>query len=58
MRTQDGSATIMDTRTRQTYHSVYGAITESKHVFIGEGFNVFETHHERLDILEMDWEQV
>lgn len=53
LRTQDGSATIMDTRTRQTYHSVYGAITESKHVFIGEGFNVFATQHERLNILEI-----
>ncbi len=53
--TRDGSSTIYNQELNETYHSMHGAITESKHVFIKEGldhyverngykgvFNVFE----------------
>lgn len=36
--TADGSHSIADSRTGETYHSVHGAITESLHVFLRHGF--------------------
>lgn len=37
--TDDGSCTVYDPRVEETYHSVNGAVTESKHVFTIAGFN-------------------
>lgn len=37
--TNDGSGTIYDPDVDETYHSVNGAVTESRHVFISAGFN-------------------
>ena len=35
--TKDKSHTLLDITTNQHYHSIYGAINESKHVFIKNG---------------------
>ncbi|MBX2925894.1 MAG: tRNA (5-methylaminomethyl-2-thiouridine)(34)-methyltransferase MnmD [Chitinophagaceae bacterium] len=53
--TGDGSLTLVDTRTQQTYHSVHGAIAESEHVFIGEGLHRLLPLHNELVILEAGW---
>ncbi|MBX3253721.1 MAG: tRNA (5-methylaminomethyl-2-thiouridine)(34)-methyltransferase MnmD [Chitinophagaceae bacterium] len=53
--TGDGSLTIVDTRTQQTYHSVYGALAESKHVFISEGLNKILPAQTEPAILEIGW---
>lgn len=37
--TADGSQTVFSDQFQETYHSVNGAIVESKHVFIEAGFN-------------------
>ncbi|NNK80438.1 MAG: tRNA (5-methylaminomethyl-2-thiouridine)(34)-methyltransferase MnmD [Flavobacteriales bacterium] len=38
-RTKDGSATLYSKKYNSHYHSTYGAIQESRHVFIGEGMS-------------------
>jgi tRNA U34 5-methylaminomethyl-2-thiouridine-forming methyltransferase MnmC len=38
--TTDGSNTVMSETFNETYHSIHGAVAESKHVFIEAGFNV------------------
>lgn len=35
--TRDGSHSLLNTTLNETYHSVYGAVQESKHVFIEQG---------------------
>jgi len=35
--TEDGSHTLEDERTGETYHSIYGAVQESRHIFIERG---------------------
>lgn len=37
-KTNDGSATLYNTALNEHYHSVHGALTESRHVFIDNGF--------------------
>jgi tRNA U34 5-methylaminomethyl-2-thiouridine-forming methyltransferase MnmC len=37
--TKDGSNTIFDSSTGESLHSVYGALTESQHIFIQSGFS-------------------
>ncbi|MDY6801649.1 MAG: tRNA (5-methylaminomethyl-2-thiouridine)(34)-methyltransferase MnmD [Bacteroidota bacterium] len=37
--TKDGSSTLYSPVFKEHYHSVYGAINESKHVFIDAGYN-------------------
>jgi tRNA U34 5-methylaminomethyl-2-thiouridine-forming methyltransferase MnmC len=39
--TGDGSHSLLNTALNETYHSVHGAIRESKHVFIKEGLEFF-----------------
>ena len=38
--TKDGSYTLYDPRTSEHYHSVYGAIQESRYIFLEAGFNI------------------
>jgi tRNA U34 5-methylaminomethyl-2-thiouridine-forming methyltransferase MnmC len=45
--TRDGSNTLFNRSLNATYHSVYGAVAESKHVFIQNGLR---TQSERPDI--------
>lgn len=39
--TKDNSLTIFNPELNETYHSIHGAITESKHVFIKNGLQYF-----------------
>ncbi len=41
IKTKDGSDTILIPSQKITYHSIYGAVQESKHVFIEAGLNYF-----------------
>ena len=53
--TKDGSLTIFIPGMNVTYHSVYGAIQESQHVFIGGGLQAVKglQRSESLSIFEM-----
>lgn len=46
--TGDGSRTLFNPATNEPYHSVHGAATESRHVFIGAGFKAVEAAHVRV----------
>ena len=37
--TEDGSHSLKDERTGETYHSIHGAVQESQHIFIERGLN-------------------
>ena len=49
--TNDESHTILNSETNETYHSMHGAISESRHVFINNGLLSFKKKH--IDILEI-----
>jgi tRNA U34 5-methylaminomethyl-2-thiouridine-forming methyltransferase MnmC len=49
--TEDGSNTLYLSEIDEHYHSTYGAVQESQHVFIGAGFNSFTANE--LSILEI-----
>ncbi|MFT3747016.1 MAG: hypothetical protein QM768_01820 [Agriterribacter sp.] len=49
--TQDGSHTISIPEMNVTYHSVHGAIQESKHIFIQAGLHAI--HQSTINILEI-----
>jgi tRNA U34 5-methylaminomethyl-2-thiouridine-forming methyltransferase MnmC len=54
--TQDGSTTLKVEELQVTYHSVFGAVQESKHVFINAGLQYFIQHHkteQSISIFEM-----
>ena len=52
--TKDGSQTVQDSASGVTYHSINGAITESKHVFIEAGLRHLTAGGERnIKILEI-----
>lgn len=54
--TQDGSHTIQLVDTTNTYHSKYGALQESSHIFINNGLRHYIQNNElkdRIAILEM-----
>lgn len=51
--TQDGSHSVLSHKFGVSYHSKYGAITESKHVFIEAGFLPKTIHKKDIQILEI-----
>jgi tRNA U34 5-methylaminomethyl-2-thiouridine-forming methyltransferase MnmC len=52
--TKDGSFTLLNTALGSTYHSRHGALTESQHVFIGEGLNrTWRPSLSEITVLEM-----
>jgi len=51
--TQDGSHTIAIPELQVTYHSTFGAVQESKHVFIEAGLIPLLQSHNRICILEV-----
>lgn len=53
MLTQDGSHTIAIPELQVTYHSTFGAVQESKHVFIEAGLIPLLPSHNRIHILEV-----
>ena len=51
IKTTDGSHTVVDTKTNETYHSENGAINESIHVYIQNGLS--RTTKDEINILEI-----
>ena len=51
--TEDGSHTLLNIELNEQYHSLHGAINESKHVFIESGLCRFIPSKKRLSILEI-----
>jgi len=49
--TDDGSKTLFLPEMNETYHSIFGAKTESEHVFIKAGYKLFA--QQKLNILEI-----
>jgi tRNA U34 5-methylaminomethyl-2-thiouridine-forming methyltransferase MnmC len=43
IQTKDGSSSILNTGLSETYHSVHGALQESRHVFIEHGLNYLQS---------------
>ena len=50
---RDGSSTLLSEKFGVTYHSKYGALQESRHVFIQEGLHYKCVGKKKLSILEM-----
>ena len=48
--TEDGSHSLYVPVLNETYHSTHGAITESRHVFIKEGFQFFVEKYDPTEI--------
>lgn len=51
--TGDGSHTLFLPELREHYHSVYGAVAESRHIFLETGFRFVYRPVERINILEV-----
>lgn len=51
--TADGSHSLLRTDLGEPYHSRHGALTESKHVFIRHGLDMFRRQESRVNILEL-----
>ncbi len=51
--TKDGSNTLYSADFDATYHSIHGAVTESKHVFIAAGLNHIAERTKSISILEL-----
>lgn len=51
--TGDGSHTLFVPRLNEHYHSVFGAIAESRHIFLGAGFNYICRTPEPIRVLEI-----
>src|SRR5208282_6804017 len=49
--TRDGSNTVFSDTFQESYHSIAGAVTESKHVFINAGLRVIRKRN--ISIFEM-----
>lgn len=53
-KTNDGSATLFNAQLNEHYHSIHGALTESLHVYIQNGFiPATQANHSHLKILEI-----
>jgi tRNA U34 5-methylaminomethyl-2-thiouridine-forming methyltransferase MnmC len=53
VQTDDGSSSLMQPEIGETYHSHFGAITESEHVFIRNGFLSVPSDRTEINILEI-----
>jgi tRNA U34 5-methylaminomethyl-2-thiouridine-forming methyltransferase MnmC len=51
--TKDGSDTLLNDSLNVTYHSINGALQESLHVFIKEGYKKLDTNKDKIRILEI-----
>lgn len=51
--TEDGSHTLFVREINEHYHSVHGAISESRHVFIEAGFNHIVVQNPKINLLEV-----
>lgn len=53
IQTNDGSNSLFQTEIGETYHSQFGAITESEHVFISNGLLDLNNENPEINILEI-----
>ncbi len=53
IQTGDGSHTLFVYELNEHYHSTFGAVNESRHIFINAGFNYFKNITEQINILEL-----
>lgn len=55
IQTEDGSSSLMHTGLNETYHSIHGAIQESRHVFIEAGLNklLLNSRINNISVLEV-----
>lgn len=53
IKTGDGSTTLHVPELQQHYHSIHGAIQESKHVFIRMGFDEIVSSRDSISVFEM-----
>jgi tRNA U34 5-methylaminomethyl-2-thiouridine-forming methyltransferase MnmC len=51
--TEDGSDSVFDLKLNEHYHSVHGALQESRHIFIGAGLHAAAAISNELNILEV-----
>ncbi|MBN1337795.1 MAG: tRNA (5-methylaminomethyl-2-thiouridine)(34)-methyltransferase MnmD [Bacteroidales bacterium] len=51
--TDDGSTSVIDTAVGDTFHSKYGAISESLYIYIGQGLHYVLPEKKELRILEV-----
>lgn len=51
--TSDGSHTLFNQEAGEHYHSTYGAITESGHIFIQAGLDALASKKEQIRVLEI-----
>lgn len=51
--TADGSHTLFNEKTGEHYHSTFGAITESEHIFIQAGLGAIPKERSKLGVLEI-----
>ncbi|NNC94522.1 MAG: SAM-dependent methyltransferase, partial [Chitinophagales bacterium] len=51
VKTSDGSSTIFIPELNESYHSIHGALTESQHVFIENGFKLLK--QDKVKVLEV-----
>ncbi len=53
IQTGDGSFTLFVPELNEHYHSTFGAVNESRHIFINAGFNYFKNITGQINILEL-----
>ena len=52
--TEDGSSSLIQNGINETYHSIHGALQESRHVFINNGLKpILEANKKEVSILEI-----
>ncbi|MCF6171855.1 MAG: tRNA (5-methylaminomethyl-2-thiouridine)(34)-methyltransferase MnmD [Bacteroidales bacterium] len=51
--TSDGSHTLFHRETGEHYHSTFGAITESEHIFVRAGLDALSSKIEQIELLEI-----
>ena len=57
IKTEDGSITYRVEALKENYHSLYGAVTESRFVYVSEGFNFWKqkNNDKECNILELGY---
>ena len=51
--TSDGSHTLFNNKIGEHYHSTFGAVTESEHIFIRAGLGALSSELNKIRVLEI-----